>query len=172
MRSLIVRPVLLLTLLVLPPGSTRLAAQELPVFLASVERQRAPTGADDSVIDPVSETTPAVLGALVGGAAGVLVGWYGGFHLTGGSRICGDDPCGFVGGLYGVLLGEFVGIGLGAHLGHGRRGQAGAAIGASFAALLLSGMLTSVIDAGDAWIVLVPAAQITAAVAAELASSR
>lgn len=172
MRYSVVRPWLLLTLIIVPLGSAPLTAQELPAFVASLPGRRAQPAARDSVSHPADETTPAVFGALAGGVLGAFFGSYSGYYLTGGGRICGDDPCGLVGGLYGFLLGEFVGIGLGAHLGHGRRGQASAAIGGSFAALLLAGMLGSVIEAGDAWIVLVPAAQITAAVAAEVASSR
>jgi hypothetical protein len=78
--------------------------------------------------------------------------------------VCGDDPCGLVGHILGAVLGEAIGIGLGAYLGAGSRADPWGPIGASLGVLLLGGMATEALDLGEYMIVVVPVAQIAAAV--------
>ncbi len=75
---------------------------------------------DDTARAP---TNAALLGgAIAGGALGAAVGTGIG-HVAGGDRLCGDDTCGFIYGLYGFALGEAIGLPLGVHLAGGRRGN-------------------------------------------------
>jgi hypothetical protein len=115
----------------------------------------------------------AMLGALVGGAVGLVVVGHVAYRLGGGGRICGDDPCGFLPGFLGALVGEAVGIGLGAHLGDRRRGEALAPVAASLGVLLIAGALNDINGGLPAeTVIIIPLAQIVAAVLTETASAR
>lgn len=112
----------------------------------------------------------AVLGAAVGGLAGLILLGHAGYYLGGGGEVCGDDPCGFAGAIFGMLLGEAVGVGLGAHLGNGRRGNALAPVGASLGVLLVAGFFGDQVPEGS--VLFVPILQIAAAVVAETSIGR
>jgi len=111
---------------ILVGGAGRLTAQarSAPRF-ASPGAQAAPWSprsgravAADSSEDPMA----IAAGGLVGGAVGAGVGALAGYYLSGGSTICGDDACGLLGGVLGFLIGEPIGMGLGAHVANAGRG--------------------------------------------------
>src|SRR5262245_20623881 len=54
---------------------------------------------------PMADPAGMALAGLAGGAAGMVAGAYIGSALGGGSRICGDDPCGFEEAIYGAIAG-------------------------------------------------------------------
>jgi hypothetical protein len=122
---------------------------------------------------PLAEDiTRSAVGAALGGVVGFYALGLAGFQLSGGGDICGDDACGFVGGVLGAVVGEAIGIGLGAHLGNGGRGDALSAIGASFGVLLLSGMLAQYVELGEGAVYVVPILQVAGAVWGEVTSAR
>jgi hypothetical protein len=147
-----------------------LPAQYLPRHVQSTVPAEPQQVADTRI--PVED---AVL-STIGGALGGVAGFYGlglvGFHLTGGGEICGDDPCGFLGGIFGALLGEAIGIGLGAHLGGGAKGEPLAPIAASLGVLIAGGMVAQHLNPGESMIVVIPVAQVATAVWAELSTAR
>jgi hypothetical protein len=163
----------LLFFVALSLGARPGAAQALPSYiLTSGPRVAGPTVQRAARPAEEGDAGLAALGALVGGAAGAFVGLTVGFELGGGDEICGDDPCGFASGLIGFIAGEILGIGVGAHLGNGLRGNVGAAIGATLAATLVAVALNSMVELPSEALVVVPLAQIAAAVWAELVTSR
>jgi len=160
-------------LLLAAPGSLR--AQVLPRYLqpAGIRVvQRASLGSASLAED----ITRSAVGAALGGVVGFYALGLAGFQLSGGGDICGDDACGFVGGLLGAVVGEAIGIGLGAHLGNGGRGDALSAIGASFGVLLLSGMLAQYlaqyVELGEGAVYVVPILQVSGAVWGEVTTAR
>ena len=96
----------------LPPRFPELRA---PPMLADAQATVAP----DSLREPsvgrmmLTGVGVGVLGAGVGAAVGALAGK---------GRLCGDDSCSLVYGVYGFMAGEALGIPLGVHLGGDRRG--------------------------------------------------
>jgi hypothetical protein len=130
-----------------------------------------------SAIEPVADPTPyrenpglAALGAILGGALGFIAGGMSGAALVGDN--CGGDWCGLEAAFTGALVGEVLGIGLGAHLGNGWRGSALPALAASGgvlgAALILGGL--GGLTEGSA--PFVPILQIAGAVIAETQVAR
>jgi len=143
----------------------RAIADTTPATAAAEPRLAVPSA------PPVEQVVGSTVGAFVGG----FVGFYGLGHVAfvvAGGGTCGDDACGFIGGLLGAVLGEAVGIGLGAHLGNGRRGDPLSPVAASLGVLVLAGMVGQYVDLGGDAIYAIPIAQVAAAVWAELASAR
>lgn len=81
----------------------------------------------------------SVLGGVVGGVAGIAAA----LALVPLSGAEGWDQLGVFG--LGFLVFEPLGIGIGAHLGNGARGNLGAAIGSSYGMLLLGGLASMAI---------------------------
>jgi hypothetical protein len=155
----------------LATGTGALHAQVPPRHVPSALTaavQQAPANATPLAEDIARST----LGAALGGVAGFYALGYAGYLLGGGGDICGDDACGFAGGLLGAVLGEAIGIGLGAHVVNGGRGDALSAIGASLGVLLLSGMVAQYVHPGEDAVYLVPVLQVAAAVWAEVKTAR
>ncbi len=104
-------------------GAGPVAAQRLtPPRFGAVAPASAPPARRDTLgseVDVVGMGLGAALGGVLGTAAGGLVG----FYVSGGNRICGDDTCGFYGGILGALIGEPIGAGVGAHVVNLRRGN-------------------------------------------------
>jgi len=162
----------LLALLTFLAASPPAGAQFLPPSIPSRELRTAP--APD--IDRDQNTAGAVLGAAIGAAAGgavaLMVAWDLWEATNSRSTPCERKVCGFLGGALLGWVGEAVGLGVGAHLGNGRRGNVIAPLAASMVVLLAAGI------AGDngrlpersQWVV--PVAQIVAAVAAEITVGR
>jgi hypothetical protein len=118
-----------------------------------------------------------VLGALVGGAAGMLIGGYSGFRLEESL----SDPCREMCGLGGMILGSFlggsIGMSAGAHMANGRAGNLpggiGATIGVGAGSAFIAGGLMSQMEAGSAVLfVFVPAIQVYTAVTVERNTGR
>lgn len=116
----------------------------------------------------VSDATLS-LGGVAGGALGFLGGGLLGYGVETELAGCeGDEWCGFVGTLFGALIGEMVMLPLGVHVANRSRGSyapsLGMSLGVGVGGLLLAGV------AGEAATLLVPAipaAQILAAIAVE-----
>jgi hypothetical protein len=120
--------------------------------------------------DPVAAVLGAVIGGVVGGATGILVGmavwdasrppWSGECHWL---------ACGYLGGMPLAWFGEAVGLGIGAHLGNGRRGNVIAPLAASLVVLAAVGIAgdNGRLAERDQWVI--PVLQIIAAVVAETA---
>jgi hypothetical protein len=145
-----------------------LSAQYLPHHVREYRvsfGQEPRVAADRPLAEDVILST---VGAGLGGVAGFYLLGLTGFYLTGGSDICGDDACGFAGGILAAVFGEAVGIGIGAHLGAGGRGSPVAGIGASLGVLIAAGWASQWISLGEDAIVVVPILQVAAAVTAEL----
>jgi hypothetical protein len=124
----------------------------------------------ESLPSPKVASVPAmaVVGA-VAGAAGLFGGAALGSALGGGNRICGDDPCGLVGGAYGAMAGEALLLPLGVHLVNHRRGSYGTSLLASLGAGAAAAALLNDVQAG---VVVVPLVQLTTAILVERATSR
>jgi hypothetical protein len=125
-----------------------------------------------------TDTTPyredaglAGLGAILGGALGFIAGGVIGGYLAEGST-CESDRCGLEEVFTGALVGEVVGIGLGAHVGNGRRGSALAPVAASLGVLLVAGVVENQGGLPDGTLIFVPMMQIAAAVITETAVGR
>lgn len=155
----------------LAAGTGSLRAQVLPRYLEPAGAPAVQRGTFDST-PLAADITRSAVGAVLGGVVGFYALGLAGYHLGGGGDICGDDACGFVGGLLGAVLGEAIGIGLGAHVADGGRGGALSAIGASFGVLLLSGMVAQYLHPGEDAVYLVPILQVAGAVWAEVATAR
>lgn len=139
--------------------------RHLPTYSPTVEVREPAAPPQDTGRPAVAEQVVlGAVGAAMLGVAGFYGGALAGFTSTGGHKICGDDPCGFLGAFLGALLGEAVGIGLGAHLGTGGKGTAWAPVGASLGVLIAAGMVGRGLDLPGEAIVLVPVVQVAAAV--------
>jgi hypothetical protein len=160
-----------LAAVILVTGAGSLRAQVLPRHLqpAGVPAVQRATLDSTSLAEDI---TRSAVGAALGGVVGFYTLGLAGFYLAGGGDICGDDACGFAGGLLGAVLGEAIGIGLGAHVVNRGRGDALSAIGASLGVLLLSGMVAQYVDLGEDAVYLVPILQVAGAVWAEVATAR
>jgi hypothetical protein len=160
-------PAILAVLAAVPTAQGQVLPRHLqPAGIRAV--QRAGLGSTSLAED----ITRSAVGAALGGVAGFCALGLVGFHLSGGGDICGDDPCGFLGGLLGAVLGEAIGIGLGAHVVNGGKGDALSAVGASLGVLLLSGMLAQYVEPGEGAVYVVPILQVAGAVWAEVATGR
>jgi uncharacterized protein YcfJ len=114
-----------------------------------------------------------VITSVLGGIAGGVVGIGAAMAIIPLSGAEGWDQLGVF--ALGFLVLEPLGIGIGAHLGNGARGNVGKAIGASYGMMLLGGIatyaVTSVTEEAPIGII-VPILQIGGAVAAERNSMR
>lgn len=125
---------------------------------------------------PVPDSPPASDFRLVGGgvigfaaAAGAATLIY---QLAGGGTICGDDPCGLVGGLIGWILVEPVLVPLGVNLADRREGSYGAAL---FGSVVVGGGILAAgsrLGLDDELLLVVPVGQILGAVIGEKMSRR
>jgi hypothetical protein len=165
---------LMLAVLGSPARAQRLPVPWVPVELGNPQARATQVGLAGGRFEPVPVIEP-VLAGLALGVAGSFVGGAVGYTLGGGGEICGDDPCGLVGGAFGAVIGEIVGVGLGVHLGNARAGRLDITIAASLGALLVGSRLAG----ATGWepgvlIPLVGTAQLAATVFAErrLAPSR
>jgi hypothetical protein len=107
-----------------------------------------------------------IVGGLIGGAAGFFTGAYTGGTLGGGNRVCGDDPCGLEGALWGAAAGVTVGLPLGVHVANHRRGSLGEELIASMAAAGVGLAAASATNSGVPLLV-VPVAQLSLSIAIE-----
>lgn len=138
----------------------------LCVSSSSAQAQQGDT-ASTQENDTIS-TVMLAAGGVVGGVGGFFGGALIGGELGGGSKLCGDDPCGFAGAVMGAVVGEVVGIPLGVWLANRARGNVAGALALSGAVVAGVGLLLSQIDAGDnggevLWIA-IPVTQIAASV--------
>lgn len=109
----------------------------------------------------------SALGGVLGGLAGIAASVFVVLPLSGAE---GWDQLGVLGLSFLIL--EPLGVGIGAHLGNGARGNLGAAIGSSYGMLLLGVLAASAIssDDGGSIGIIIPILQIGGAVAAERSS--
>lgn len=114
-----------------------------------------------------------VLGGVAGGTAGAAVGFVGGLVAARGCE--GDEVC-LMPALVGAVVGETLGVPLGVHLAEGRRGSL--ALGALASAGVTAAGLGAIAFFGDSGppaqgvAVLVPVAQLWAAIAVERRTAR
>ena len=110
------------------------------------------------------------LGGLLGAVPGVVAGAIVGYQVDRSDGCYGDEWCGLWGGLAGATIGSTLLIPAGVHLSNHRRGSYGAGVGWS-AVVAVAGWTTAIaLDSGTPLIIL-PFAQIVAAVAAEARST-
>lgn len=145
------------------------AGQRRPELVASA--WPAPVVHADSGRGP-GNVAGAALGATLGMVAGGVVGLAAAWDLcppdSGG--LC--DPSGYLGGVLAGWMGAAVGIGVGAHLGNGRRGNVIAPLAASLAVLVAGGIVGDNGRLSERSQFVIPVAQIVAAVAAEITTGR
>ena len=164
--------VLLVPALALPAAAQRLA----PLGPRAADASPASRGADTPgaaargttrAPDPGFDRTRTIIGGVVGGAAGAAIGlWIAGDV----NRDCGGDLCGLPEAAAGFLIGESLGLAIGAHVGarsthHGRL----ALTALSSAGILVGGVLVGAVTGpvGLIMIPLTPALQLAAAAAIE-----
>ncbi len=111
----------MLLLIVAAPlaAQRRLALRFVEGRAAPVAAPVTPTAVSDSLHEP--DAGRMLAGGLIGGVLGAGVGAAVG-ALAGTGRICGDDRCSLIYGVYGFGAGEALGVPLGVHLAGGRRG--------------------------------------------------
>ena len=130
MHRVVAATVAVIALRGVPPQA---AAQRLsPGYLGG--SRSAPSNVARSTPDresPRFNDGAMVVGGLAAGVVGFYVGGYTGAALGGGNRVCGDDPCGLVGAVWGAAAGVSTFIPLGVHLANHRRGSYGAELAAS-----------------------------------------
>jgi hypothetical protein len=126
-------------------------AQHLPHQVRPAMLEAAPGAALDSLAYR-GDTGGAVLGALVLGGLGLMAGWY-----TGDAEV--------------ALWAEAIGVGLGAHVGNGGRGNALATLLTSIGVLFAGRLLADHLDLGDAAALYIPMVQIALTVAVETATT-
>jgi hypothetical protein len=159
--------VLATALLLLVPA--RGTAQRLPpAYLRDTTTSPDPRdgGRRDTAARAPAPVGGMIVGGLAGGTIGFFAGGYAGFALDGGNRVCGDDPCGVEGALWGVVLGESVVLPLGVHIANGRRGNYGTELLTSVGIAVGGVMLAAASDSGIP-LLLVPIAQIASGIAIE-----
>jgi len=126
-------------------------------------------GVTDTVIQtspPVADPAGMVLAGVATGAVAMVAGGHIGYALGGGSRVCGDDPCGFEEAIYGAAVGISIGIPLGVHLANRSRGSFGTELATSLAIGALG--MTLALGANNGVVLLaVPVAQLVASIAIE-----
>lgn len=110
-------------------------------------------------------------GGLAGGAVGLFGGGVLGYTLSGGGRICGDDSCGLLGGVYGAAMGEVVLLPLGVHLANRARGNYGYSLLASAAVGAIGVGLAGATNSTEL-LLAVPIGQLISSVLIERATSR
>ena len=109
-------------------------------------------------------------GGLLGAVPGVVAGALVGYEIDRGSRCYSDEWCGLWGALAGATVGATLLIPAGAHLANHRRGSFWTGVGWS-ALVAVAGWTTAIaLESGEVLIIL-PFAQIVAAVAAEAHST-
>jgi hypothetical protein len=148
------------------------AAQLLPDHVPSAAS--VPAGPADPVQDAAryrEDPGGAALGAIVLGAIGFVGLGYAGVALADCDQSY-DDMCGLGSFIGAGLMGEALGIGLGAHIGNRRRGNVVAPLGASVGLLLVALAAGDEVNLPEGAVLLVPLAQIVAAVWAETATAR
>ena len=114
----------------------------------------------------VADPAGMVLAGVATGAVAMVAGGHIGYALGGGSRVCGDDPCGFEEAIYGAAVGISIGIPLGVHLANRSRGSFGTELATSLAIGALG--MTLALGANNGVVLLaVPVAQLVASIAIE-----
>jgi hypothetical protein len=151
-----------------PATAQRLA----PGYLGApvpMELRAAPQSRDTA--DAHFDDGSMAFGGLTAGFVGVFVGGYTGSALGGGNRVCGDDPCGLEGAIWGAALGMSAAIPLGVHLVNHRRGNYATELGASLAIGVVG---LGLVYGGNSGVPLlfIPLGQLATSIAIERASSK
>lgn len=165
----------LLALATVSPASTQRAAPPLSALKVPVPAL-APAAYQPALPQngPRMDGTGMAFAGLVGGAAGLFGGALLGYVVDTGLTDCaGEEWCGFRGVLLGGVVGEVMMLPLGVHLANRGRGNYGSGVAAT--ALVGVGGLLVAAGMGDvvpATALLVPAAQLVAAVTVEKSTAR
>ncbi|MGH7583384.1 MAG: hypothetical protein ACREL5_09185 [Gemmatimonadales bacterium] len=140
---------------------------------ARVDAQDAPDrpglrpGEPDVVVPVAASAAAGLAGFAVGAFAGARAG-----H----GKVCGDDDCGLIEGLYGAAIGGTLGIALGAHFGNRQRGNfavdATVAVAVWGAGIALGSALHWRSSVAGPILVAIPIAQIAATVGIERSIGR
>jgi hypothetical protein len=147
----------------------RATAQRLaPAYLRDTVPSWTPPGAAyrDTAATRHPDAGGMVVAGVTAGAVGLFAGAYAGGALGGGNRICGDDPCGLEGALWGAVLGESVVLPLGVHLAGGRRGNYGTELVTSVV-IATGGVLLAYASGSGIPLLAVPIAQLASGIAIE-----
>ena len=107
-----------------------------------------------------------ILGGLIGGTAGFFAGALIGGAAGGGNRLCGDDPCGLEGALWGAGAGVSLGVPFGVHVANHGRGRLAEVLLASVAAAGFGLVAAHATDNGLP-LLFVPVAQLSLSLAIE-----
>ncbi|MEW5927141.1 MAG: hypothetical protein AB1941_06645 [Gemmatimonadota bacterium] len=178
MPPITLRPLLAAALLALAaasPASAQRAAPPLSALRVPVTAL-APAAYQPALPQsgPRTDGAGMAFAGLAGGAAGLLGGALLGYVVETGLTGCaGEEWCGFRGVLLGGVVGEVTMLPLGVHLANRGRGSYGSGVAAT--ALVGVGALLVAAGMGDAvpaTALLVPAAQLAAAVAVEKSTAR
>ena len=102
------------------------------------------------------------MGTGVAVGAGILV-----YQLAGGGTVCGDDPCGLVGGLLTAIVVEPVLVPFGVHLANHRRGTFATTLTASTVAAGAVLLIGHKLGLGSKLLIVIPVSQIIGSVVAE-----
>lgn len=159
------------------------AAQRLSQPFATVNRHMAPTPAPATTQGEMPAAGTVALWSLVGGTAGVVAGYAVGYpllyapdrkaDLQRGCEDCGLDGAIAMAGL--MVLGEAIGIAVGAHLGNSGRGSLGADLAVSVGSLVVGALVAGAaaqVPGGEVLALAVPLAQIGAVVLTERRTAR
>lgn len=154
----------ILNVLFLLGWPNRLSGQRLaPSYLKGAH---AATDTVTHTPPPVADPAGMALAGVATGAVAMVAGGHIGYALGGGSRVCGDDPCGFEEAMYGAAVGISLGIPLGVHLANRSRGSFGTELATSLAIGALG--MTLALGANNGVVLLaVPIAQLVASIAIE-----
>jgi hypothetical protein len=145
-------------------GARPLPAQRLT--LSYLNGAHAATDTVTHTPPPVADPAGMALAGVATGAVAMVAGGHIGYALGGGSRVCGDDPCGFEEAIYGAAVGISLGIPLGVHLANRSRGSFGTEVATSLAIGALG--MTLALGANNGVVLLaVPVAQLAASIAIE-----
>lgn len=106
------------------------------------------------------------LGGLLGAVPGVVAGAIVGYQVDRSDGCYGDEWCGLWGGLAGATIGSTLLVPAGVHLANHRRGSFGAGVGWS-AVVAVAGWTTAIAFDSATPLIVLPFAQIVAAVATE-----
>jgi uncharacterized membrane protein YoaK (UPF0700 family) len=168
--------VLLVPLLVMPSGAQHVAPMALRASDAEpmpfAPRTATPfAAAADTLSELIRE--PSRMGTIVGGVVGGALGTFAGLALAERStRGCHGELCGLEEALVGILIGEPLGMAIGAHIGSGT-GRHERVIMTSLASMgilaggVLAGVGLSHMGAGAIMIPLTPILQLATVVAIE-----
>jgi hypothetical protein len=152
---------LLLLAVILSMAGTPAAGQVRPRPVASAEPAQL---SQAQSTDPWRNGGSAALGAIVGGGLGLVAGVAASSVF---GQSCEELECLGV-AILGGAVGSALGIGIGAHVGNGRRGNALATVGASLGVLLVAAAVGSAGDMPGELLLAVPLGQIVAAVVTEV----